>query len=95
MPTIETLHESEMDQDLTLETPALSSFSETLNRCQIGGLDLVEYILKEPDTLHQVIREPRRQAVLIPKLLGIALVGFLFFGVAMSLVFASSGTWPM
>lgn len=60
----------------------------------LGGLDLVEYILKQPETLHQVIREPRRQAALVPKFLGISLMGFLFFGIAMSLVFAASGTWP-
>lgn len=95
MPITQTTHELEMDPN---PFPANSESAEPPGArpsTHIGGLDLIEYILKQPETLHQVIREPKRQPALIPKLLGISLLGFLFFGVAMSLVFASSGTWPV
>ena len=60
----------------------------------LGTMDLVELILKQPETLHQFLRDPKRQAAFIPKLLGISLAGFTFFGVAMALVFAAAGLWP-
>ncbi len=60
----------------------------------LGMLDLVELILKQPWRLHQFIRDPKRQARFIPKLLGISLAGFTFFGGAMALVFAAAGIWP-
>lgn len=57
-------------------------------------LGLVELILKRPDRLERLIREPARQADLLPRFLAIALIGFIFFGVALSLVFTSAGQWP-
>ena len=60
----------------------------------LGMLDLVELILKQPAALHQLIRDPKRQAGFIPKFLGISLAGFTFFGGAMALVFAAAGIWP-
>jgi hypothetical protein len=59
-----------------------------------GVTDLVELILKRRDRLEQLIREPSLQSVLLPKFLAIALIGFVFFGVALSLVFTSAGQWP-
>jgi hypothetical protein len=59
-----------------------------------GIADLVELILKRRDRLEQLIREPALQSVLLPKFLAIALIGFVFFGVALSLVFTSAGQWP-
>ena len=59
-----------------------------------GPLALVEYILKFPDRLDRMIREPDKQAALIPRFLGISLIGFTFFGVAMSLVLSSAAVWP-
>jgi hypothetical protein len=85
--------EREADPDIWIDIPPANENPALPAR--IGSLDLIECILKQPETLHQAIREPKRQAALVPKLLGISLVGFLFFGVAMSLVFAASGTWPM
>ena len=73
--------------------PAFASAIETPTG-RVGTFDLIEFILKQPETLHQLIREPKRQATLIPQLLGISLVGFTFFGVAASLVFSAAGTWP-
>src|SRR5262245_55543174 len=57
-------------------------------------LGLVELILKRPDRLERLIREPDRKADLLPRFLAIALLGFVFFGVALSLVFTSAGQWP-
>jgi len=59
-----------------------------------GIADLVELILKRRDQLERLIREPSLQSPLMPKFLAIALIGFVFFGVALSLVFTSAGQWP-
>lgn len=57
-------------------------------------LGLLELILKAPGRLDRLIRDPSRQAELMPRFLGIALIGFTFFGVAMSLVLSTSSVWP-
>ncbi|HVC98243.1 MAG TPA: hypothetical protein VND64_31520 [Pirellulales bacterium] len=59
-----------------------------------GIADLVELILKRRDRLERLVREPSLQSLLLPKFLAIALIGFVFFGVALSLVFTSAGQWP-
>lgn len=59
-----------------------------------GIADLVELILKRRDRLERLVREPPLQSLLLPKFLAIALIGFVFFGVALSLVFTSAGQWP-
>jgi hypothetical protein len=57
-------------------------------------LDLVELILKRRERLDLLIRERALQAKLIPRLLAIALAGFVLFGVAQSLVLGAAGVWP-
>lgn len=57
-------------------------------------LGLLELILKAPDQLDRLIRNPARQAELLPRFLAISLIGFVFFGVAMSLVLSTSSVWP-
>lgn len=57
-------------------------------------LGLLELILKAPEQLDQLIRDPTRQAELLPRFLAISLIGFIFFGVAMSLVLSTSSVWP-
>ena len=57
-------------------------------------LGLVELILKRRDRLERLIREPARQSQLLPRFLAISLLGFVLFGVAMSLVFSAAGEWP-
>ncbi len=59
-----------------------------------GIADLVELILKRRDRVERLIRDPSLQSLLLPKFLAIALTGFVFFGVALSLVFTSAGRWP-
>lgn len=63
----------------------------TLDDTQIG---LLEMILKNRSLLHKLIRDPSLQPALIPRFLAISLVGFLFFGVGMTLVFNSAEIWP-
>ncbi|MEX0727105.1 MAG: hypothetical protein WD065_12590 [Planctomycetaceae bacterium] len=55
---------------------------------------LVEMILKNRDRLHHLIRSSAGKAELVPRFLAISLVGFTFFGVAMSVVLSSTGAWP-
>jgi hypothetical protein len=57
-------------------------------------LELVESILKRRDRLERAIRMPDLQSKLIPKFLAISFAGFLFFGIALSLVFTSAKEWP-
>ena len=57
-------------------------------------LGLVELILKNRRQLHQVLRNPAMHAILLPRLLAIALTGFVLFGVIMSLVLSATGYWP-
>jgi hypothetical protein len=69
----------------------VATAAEPLNTNVLG---LIELILKHPHRLESLIRQPAQQAVLLPKFLAIALVGFVFFGVALSLVFTAAGQWP-
>ena len=59
-----------------------------------GPFALVELILKNPARLDRLIREPARQIELLPRFLSIALIGFTFFGIAMTLVLGASNVWP-
>jgi len=61
---------------------------------EVALLALVESILKRRDRLERLIRQPSLQSQLVPKFLAISLVGFLFFGAALSLVFTAAGQWP-
>lgn len=57
-------------------------------------LGLVELLLKNRQGLHRVLRDRSMHAVLLPRLLAIALTGFVLFGVTMSLVLTVSNRWP-
>lgn len=61
---------------------------------QLNTLGLVELLLKNRRGLHRVLRDETTHAGLLPRLLAIALVGFVLFGVTMSLVLTVSGRWP-
>lgn len=72
---------------------------ETVGRSPDGSAEetpagLLELILKGPGQLDRLIRDPARQAELLPRFLAISLIGFTFFGVAMSLVLSTSSVWP-
>lgn len=55
---------------------------------------LFELLLKRPRTLDRSIRDESRQAALIPKLLLIAMGGFVMYGVMMGLTIGVSGWTP-
>jgi hypothetical protein len=59
-----------------------------------GLLDLVELILKRRERLEQALRDHALQALLVPRFLAISILGFVLFGVALSLVFTAAGQWP-
>lgn len=68
--------------------------AEDATPISLSLLGLVELILKRRDALDRVIRDPNLQPVLLPRFLAISLIGFVFFGIAMSLVLTSSHVWP-
>jgi hypothetical protein len=55
---------------------------------------LVELLLKDRRRLYRVLRIEATPAILLPRLLAIALAGFVLFGVAMSLVLTVADRWP-
>jgi hypothetical protein len=61
---------------------------------ELHTLALVELILKNPRRLHQALRSRTAQAVMLPRLLAIALTGFVLFGITLSLLLTVSGRWP-
>ena len=59
-----------------------------------GIVPLVELILKGRSRLEKLVRDPSLQPELVPRFLAVALAGFTLYGVAMSLVLDTGGTWP-
>ncbi len=55
---------------------------------------ITDAILKSPASLDKAITETGHSGQLVPRLLVVSLVGFLMFGIAMSLVFSSADMWP-
>jgi hypothetical protein len=55
---------------------------------------LVELLLKDRRRLYRILRSEAAPAILLPRLLAIALAGFVLFGVAMSLVLTVADRWP-
>lgn len=55
---------------------------------------LVELLLKNRQSLHRILRDRSLHALLLPRFLAIALVGFVLFGVAMALLLSVSDRWP-
>jgi hypothetical protein len=51
-------------------------------------------VLKNRRSLHHLLRNPAMHAVLLPRLLAMALSGFALFGLIMSLVLTASNRWP-
>lgn len=62
---------------------------ETVHR--VTFLGVIELILKNPTRLHRLLRDQELQPQLLNRFLAISLVGFLFFGLAMSVVLSATG----
>jgi hypothetical protein len=61
---------------------------------EVTMLTLVEMVLKNRRGLHHLLRNPVMHAVLLPRLLAMALSGIFLFGIIMSLVLTVSNRWP-
>jgi hypothetical protein len=79
---------------LEIVSPGQATPVETIDARQLTMLALVELVLKDRRRLYRLLREPAASTALLPRLLAIALAGFVLFGVAMSLVLSVSGRWP-
>jgi hypothetical protein len=55
---------------------------------------LVELLLKDRWRLYRLLRVPTGASVMLPRLLGIALAGYILFGLTMSIVMSAAGVWP-
>jgi hypothetical protein len=69
------------------------SFPDNGDRQDVGvvpddtsSASLVELLLKEPDRLDDLLREPLRQREAVPRLLALALAGFAIYGIAASVI---------
>lgn len=62
---------------------------ETVHR--VTFLEVIELILKNPTRLHRLLRDRELQPQLLNRFLAISLVGFVFFGLAMSVVLSATG----
>ncbi|HEX3599118.1 MAG TPA: hypothetical protein VHU84_03190 [Lacipirellulaceae bacterium] len=79
----------------TFVAPAESAESAAaIDSGRTNTLGLVELLLKNRPGLHQALRNPAVHAAMLPRLLAIALTGFVLFGIAMSLVLTVSNRWP-
>jgi hypothetical protein len=72
----------------------LTSIDEPADVHSLSTIALVELLLKDRWRLYRLLRVSAASAVMLPRLLGIALAGYVLFGVTMSVVMAAAGTWP-
>jgi hypothetical protein len=79
---------------LELVSPGPTAWVDAIDPKEITLLALVELLLKDRWRLYRLIRVPAASSALLPRLLAIALAGFVLFGVAMSLVLTVAGHWP-
>jgi len=96
LPQTSARHSKQVDLPLLERDNSAATAEVNLDEkpTNLGVLGLVELILKRRDTLDRLIRDPELQPILLPRFLAISLIGFVFFGVAMSLVLTSSHVWP-
>ncbi len=78
----------------TAESIELTPVEETVDPRDLSVLAIIELLLKDRWRLYRLLRAPTAPAVLLPRLLGIALAGFILFGVTMALVMSTAGKWP-
>jgi hypothetical protein len=73
----------------------LTSLEEPIDPQSFTSLEIFELLLKDRWRLYRLLRAPAASAVLLPRLLAIALAGYILFGVTMSVVMSAAGTWPV
>ena len=74
--------------------PVAGAYAGPASETERSLLGVIELVLKAPNRLNRLLREPTMQVELIPRFLGIALAGFSIFAVTMTLVFDAAGSWP-
>lgn len=72
-------------------TPEPENDDKPLEPTVIG---ITDAILKSPRSLDRAIVDSGTSTVLITRLLLVSMLGFVMFGIAMSLVFSSANMWP-
>ena len=77
-----------------IEQPPAADDANQADPRDIGLPMIVELLLKDRRRLFRILRVPSAPAVLMPRLLAIALMGFVLFGVTMSLVLSVADVWP-
>jgi hypothetical protein len=80
--------------ELPTDDVELTAIDDPVDPKSLSSLALFELLLKNRWKLYRLLRVPEASAVMLPRLLGIALAGYLLFGLTMSIVLASAGTWP-
>lgn len=55
---------------------------------------LIELLLKDQKRFDMISRDPDVQREFVPRLLTIGLIGYVVFGVALSIIFSAAGVWP-
>jgi hypothetical protein len=81
-------------RDPTTAEPGANVLAADADPRSFTLLPLIELLLKDRWRLYRVLRVSSAPAVLLPRLLAIALAGFVLFGLAMSLVLTVAGRWP-
>jgi len=78
----------------TADEVELTAVAEQADPRDFSALAIVELLLKDRWRLYRLLRVPSAPAVLLPRLLGISLAGYILFGVTMAIVMSSAGVWP-
>jgi hypothetical protein len=89
------IHLEEIVPDPTCGTPdAPADEPVPVDARELRTFGLIELLLKNRRGLRQLLRAKSAQTLLLPRLLMIALTGFILFGITMSLVLTVCGRWP-
>jgi hypothetical protein len=77
-----------------IENVELTSIDEPVDPQVLSSFAIVEMLLKDRWRLYRLLHVPAASAVMLPRLLAIAISGYILFGVTISVVMVAVGTWP-
>jgi hypothetical protein len=77
------------------EAVELTAVDEPADPRSLTAVALVDMLLKNRWQLYRLLRVPAASAVMLPRLLGIALAGYVLFGLTISVVMIAAGIWPV
>ncbi len=87
-------HQSDIPATAAVEEVELEQLGEPDDPRAYSVFAIVELLLKDHWRLYRLLRVPTAPAILLPRLLAIALAGYILFGVTMALVMSAAGKWP-